>query len=195
MISAAHNCNLFIQNHKVLCLNQQSFNNGIFINIGFGERLTQNRGSICADYDYIITISVKYRLLPRPPDYNNEWRIRSKVTDRTMMLCMFEYEWRRPYSQRWNQQTTFSCNSSVAISKNSLRWSVCSPLKNITVYSKIILLWLEILFNPGSTIGFILVTFDSPGCTHIDTNHSLLPISHTHFSHFIYLLIYFYLFK
>lgn len=68
MISAAHNCDSFIQNHEVLCLNQQSFNNGIFINIGFGQRLTQNHSSICADYDYIIAISVKYGLLPRPPD-------------------------------------------------------------------------------------------------------------------------------
>lgn len=68
MISAAHNCNFFIQNRKVLCLNQQSFNNGIFINSGFGQRLTQNRGSICADCDYIIAISVKYGLLPRLPD-------------------------------------------------------------------------------------------------------------------------------
>lgn len=68
MISAAHNCNFFIQNHEVLCLNQQSFNNGIFINIGFGQRLTQKRGSVCADYYYIIAISVKYALLPRPPD-------------------------------------------------------------------------------------------------------------------------------
>lgn len=106
------------------------------------------------------------------------------------MLCMFEYEWRRPYCQSWNQQTISFYSSSVAISKNSLRWSVCSPLKNITVYRKIISLWLEILFNPGSTRGFIWVTFDSPGCTHIDTYHSLLPISRTLFEFYLFTYIY-----